>query len=96
MQSKKEFILDGSKINSIEEFYDEVESVFCPNFKRFGRNLHAFNDVLRGGFGVYELGEEVVVRLISSKNIVKKMGEGFLNKIIKIIHYNENIEFYRE
>ena len=31
----------------MEEFYDEVQRKLRPGFKGFGRNLLAFNDVLR-------------------------------------------------
>ena len=36
-------------------FYDEVEQVFtCGLDWKIGRNLDAFNDILRGGFGRHE------------------------------------------
>lgn len=51
----KEYILDGSKITSLEAFYDEVSEILIPG-AYWGRNLDAFNDVLRGGFGTPEGG----------------------------------------
>jgi RNAse (barnase) inhibitor barstar len=43
------FEIDGSRFDTLEGFYDEVsaELVSAP----WGRNLDAFNDILRGGFG---------------------------------------------
>jgi RNAse (barnase) inhibitor barstar len=47
--------LDGARFDSLEGFFDEVERVLIPG-ARWGRNLDAFNDVLRGGFGTPEGG----------------------------------------
>jgi len=51
----KEFILDGTKITSLEAFYDQVSERLIPG-SNWGRNLDAFNDILRGGFGTPEEG----------------------------------------
>ena len=57
----KIFTINGRNINSYDEFHDEVQSVLCPKFKHYGRNWHAFNDILRGGFGTFELGEKIII-----------------------------------
>lgn len=46
----EEYVLDGSRITSLETFYDEVSRSLIPG-AGWGRNLDAFNDILRGGFG---------------------------------------------
>lgn len=46
----KEYVLDGTKITSLETFYREVSRVLIPDAD-WVRNLDAFNDILRGGFG---------------------------------------------
>ena len=46
----REYLIDGSKITSLDAFYDEISRVLIPGAK-WGRNLDAFNDILRGGFG---------------------------------------------
>ncbi len=48
-----EYTIDGSRIGSLEEFYDEISGVLIPGH-RWGRNLDAFNDILKGGFGTPE------------------------------------------
>jgi RNAse (barnase) inhibitor barstar len=53
----KTIVLDGDKIVSLSTFYDETQRKLCPGFEGYGRNLDAFNDILRGGFGMYEYGE---------------------------------------
>lgn len=46
---KAKYILDGSKFMTLEDFYDEITYVFSlPLY--WGRNLDAFNDVLRADF----------------------------------------------
>lgn len=46
----KEYIIEGSRIHSLEGFYDEISTIVIPSVN-WGRNLDAFNDILRGGFG---------------------------------------------
>lgn len=51
----REYVLDGSKVTSLEAFYDEISHILIPGAD-WGRNLDAFNDILRGGFGTPEGG----------------------------------------
>ena len=55
---RKKFIIDGSKIKDLDSFYTEAGKVLCPNFK-WGRNLNAFDDILRGGFESFEYEEPI-------------------------------------
>ena len=48
--SLPQLVLDGARIHDLESFYDEVERVMTRG-ARWGRNLDAFHDILRGGFG---------------------------------------------
>jgi RNAse (barnase) inhibitor barstar len=50
-----EYVIDGSRITSLETFYDEIGRVLVPGHQ-WGRNLDAFNDILRGGFGTPDEG----------------------------------------
>lgn len=49
------YTIDGNKFNTLESFYDEISNVLMPGAS-WGRNLDAFNDILRGGFGTPEGG----------------------------------------
>jgi RNAse (barnase) inhibitor barstar len=51
----REYVLDGSRIGSLEDFYDEVSRVLIPGAS-WGHSLDAFNDILTGGFGTPEGG----------------------------------------
>lgn len=42
--------IDGAKFRNLEGFYEEVSKNLIPT-QLWGRNLDAFNDILRGGFG---------------------------------------------
>jgi RNAse (barnase) inhibitor barstar len=53
-------VLDGNQFHDLASFYDEVERTMTKDLGwDFGRNLDAFNDLLRGGFGVYDYEEPV-------------------------------------
>ena len=52
---KPTYEIDGANFSTLEEFYDEIGRVLIPG-KAWGRNLDAFNDILRGGFGTPETG----------------------------------------
>jgi len=47
--------LDGARIDSLQGFFEEVSRSLIPGAS-WGRNLDAFNDILRGGFGTPEGG----------------------------------------
>ena len=53
--SKKTLHVDGSEFSTLEGFYDHVSLRIIPGAE-WGRNLDAFNDILRGGFGTPEEG----------------------------------------
>lgn len=46
----REYVLDGSKISSLEAFYDQIGHKLAPGAD-WGRNLDALDDFLGGGFG---------------------------------------------
>jgi RNAse (barnase) inhibitor barstar len=90
-ESKKRIIIDGHNFKDMEEFYDEVQRTLCPGFKGFGRNLHAFNDVLRGGFLVFESEEDIILQVKFRNYIIRHMGEGFIIKFERIVENNKNV-----
>jgi RNAse (barnase) inhibitor barstar len=48
--------IDGERFATLDGFFDEVERVLLAPGVYWGRNLDAFNDILRGGFGTPEGG----------------------------------------
>jgi RNAse (barnase) inhibitor barstar len=55
MPDKPTYEIDGAQFSTLEGFYDEISRAVIPG-SRWGRNLDAFNDILRGGFGTPEGG----------------------------------------
>jgi RNAse (barnase) inhibitor barstar len=53
--SKQRYIIDGDKFSSLEEFFEQISSIVLAGAP-YGKNLDAFNDILRGGFGTPETG----------------------------------------
>ena len=89
---EKIFTLDGHNIKSMEGFHDEVQKVLCPKFTKYGRNWHAFNDILRGGFLSFELDEKITIIFKNKRYVEKRLGEGFFNKFTKVVAQNDNVE----
>ena len=87
----KEFVLDGKNMTSVEKFYQEVQRVLCPNFSKMGKNLHAFRDVLRGGFGAFDEGETIRLWIIHKKHMKEHLQDNFVNSIFRIIDESTNV-----
>ncbi|ALC25115.1 barnase inhibitor [Streptomyces pristinaespiralis] len=50
------YVVDGSRVRTLEDFWQVAgESIGCGGY--FGRNLDAFADCLRGGFGTPDDGD---------------------------------------
>lgn len=59
---RKVIIIKGNSFSSLEGFYDEVDRVLTKNLNwKTGHTLDAFNDLLRGGFGVHEYEEPIIL-----------------------------------
>lgn len=87
----KKFILDGKNFSNIEDFYDEAQKVLTDDFKGFGRNLDAFDDILYGGFGKFE-SEKIIIVWQNFDQSKKELPSEFLKKIIEIIKNHKNIK----
>ena len=82
---RRELILDGNKFNDMNGFYDEVERIFTKGLDwKIGRNLDAFNDILRGSFGVHEEEPIHIIWKNFSKSR-KDLGCKAAEKIVEII-----------
>lgn len=67
-------------------FYDEVEQVFTFNLSwKIGRNLDAFNDILRGGFGRHEYSDPIIIKWLNYNKSTRDLGEEMMQKISRII-----------
>lgn len=69
--SKSIYEVDGDRFQTLEGFYDEISRQLVPDVFS-GRNLDAFNDILRGGFGTPEGG--LVLRWLNSEASRRNLG----------------------
>ncbi len=70
---RREFIIDGKNFYDIEGFYCEIDKLLAKDLTwKTGHNLDAFNDLLRGGFGVHEYNEPI---LLIWKNYKKSLAD---------------------
>ncbi|MBQ3109740.1 MAG: barstar family protein [Clostridia bacterium] len=71
----KTFILDGNNFSDLEGFYEEIDKLLTKNLKwKTGHNLNAFDDLLRGGFGVHEYNEPITIKWIKYSKSKKDLG----------------------
>lgn len=58
-----------------------------------GHNLNAFNDLLRGGFGVYDYEEPFNLVWINFERSKQLMGEEHIGWLVEIISKHAHIQF---
>ncbi|MFD1161900.1 MULTISPECIES: barstar family protein [Hwangdonia] len=96
MKTKSEYILNGSSIKSEKSFYNQVEKQLTFGLTwKIGRNLNAFNDVLRGGFGRFDCDEKIILKWKNFKKSEEYLSQAFLNRVLEIIDESENITFIK-
>lgn len=92
--NKQTIIINGNKFTDVESFYDEIDRVLTKNLDwKTGHNLNAFNDLLWGGFGVYEYEEQVKITWTKFTESKKVLGNELSDILIEIIKDHEHIEF---
>jgi RNAse (barnase) inhibitor barstar len=71
----REILFDGNKFADLESFYNEIDNVLTKNLDwQTGHNLDAFNDLLRGGFGVHEYEESMKITWTNSLKSKNDLG----------------------
>jgi len=87
-------IIDGDNFSDLESFYDEIDGVLTKDLDwETGHNLDAFDDLLRGGFGVYEYAEPVKIIWTKFSESRKKLGNELIDTLLEIIAAHNHIEF---
>jgi RNAse (barnase) inhibitor barstar len=81
--------IDGARFDDLQGFWDEISRKLIPG-AAWGRNLDAFNDILRGGFGTPEGG--FVLRWTNSARSRVALGHGetvrWLERVVERCHPN--------
>ena len=58
--------INGNNFSDLQGFYDVVEKNLTKGLDwKIGRNLDAFNDVLRGGFGIHDYQQRIRLKWIN-------------------------------
>jgi RNAse (barnase) inhibitor barstar len=92
--SKQIITINGDNFSDIETFYDEIDRILTIDLDwKTGHNLNAFNDLLRGGFGVYEYEESVKIIWTKFSKSLKTLGQELTETLIEIIREHDHIEF---
>jgi RNAse (barnase) inhibitor barstar len=91
---KKTVTIDGYNFADFETFYNEIDRVCTRGLTwKTGHNLNAFNDLLRGGFGVYDFEEPFNLVWINFERSKQLMGEEHIGWLVEIISKHDHIQF---
>ncbi len=91
---KKVITIDGNNFSDLASFYDEIDRILTKDINwKTGHNLDAFNDLLRGGFGVYEYNEPVRMIWKDFEKSKLDLGVGLTEILIEIITGHQHIDF---
>lgn len=94
IMNQQTITINGNNFSDLESFYDEVDQVLTKDLDwQTGHNLNAFNDLLHGGFGVYEYAEPVKIIWTHFSESKDKLGSDLITTILEIIANHDHIEF---
>ena len=89
-----DFEIKGNKFRSKKGFYRHVEKIFTNGLGwHIGINLDAFADVLWGGFGRHDPGEEITVMWSNFEKSRYFLNGNFLSTVVEILAEAENVTF---
>ena len=93
---KRVIIIDGRKFSDLEGFYNLMDKTLRDDDEEImGHNLDAFNDLLRGGFGVFD-NEHVDLHWTQFQKSSATLPQRDLRIILEIIDESENVTFFPE
>ena len=82
----KEFVVDGNNFDDLEGFYCEIDRLLTKNLSfKTGYNYEAFDDLLRGGFGVFDLGEPILIKWVNYDKSKNDLGNEVILTLLEII-----------
>lgn len=93
--------IDGNNFSDLNGFYNEIDKILTKDLDwKTGHNLDAYNDLLRGGFGVHEYGEPIVLRWLNYEKSKRELGNDLILIILEITldcnnsNHNCKLELY--
>lgn len=72
--NKKMIVINGDHFSNLPEFYEEVSRVLMKNVDWKVGTLDGFNDILYGGFGVFESNDEIELTWKKSEKSKRDLG----------------------
>jgi RNAse (barnase) inhibitor barstar len=91
---KQTITINGDNFHDLETFYNEIDKVLTKDLDwQTGHNLNAFNDLLRGGFGVYDYEEPIKLVWINFSHSIQTLGKELIDALVEIITEHDHIEF---
>ena len=91
--NKKTVTINGDNFRDLDTSYDGIDNVLTKDLEwQTGHNLNAFNDLLSGGFGVYEYEEPIKLVWTNFSNSRKTLGQEVLDTLVEIIADHDHIE----
>jgi RNAse (barnase) inhibitor barstar len=89
---KLKIVINGNNFSNLESFHCEIDKVLTKNLQwQTGHNLNAFNDLLWGGFGVYEYEEPIIIIWKNLKKSRVDLGKEVIERLIEIIKEHDHI-----
>jgi RNAse (barnase) inhibitor barstar len=94
---RQTLIIDSNNFFDLESFFDEIDRVLTKGLTwKTGHNMNAYNDLLRGGFGVYEYEEPVKIVWVNFSKSESILGKELTNDLKEYITDHKHIEFVAE
>jgi RNAse (barnase) inhibitor barstar len=97
---QKIITINASNFSNLPSFYEEMNRLFMKDAGwELGHSLDALNDILYGGFGVFEPGEQVLVLWHNATKSKKDLGieETRKNYQMKIdVGYPYNVKLFED
>jgi len=81
MSDLRVYTIDGGGVETVEDFYDQVERNIIPQ-RRWARDLTGFDDVLGGDYGTPEQG--FVLRITEADAMEARLGHRLFARILAI------------
>ena len=88
----KEFIIDGIRITTVKSFFKEIERELIVDRSSVKNwSLDVLDDIFEGGYGVYELNEEIRLIWMNFRRSEKMLDQKFLQEVLELFNERENI-----
>ena len=92
--AQKTIVIDDDHFCDLETFFIEMDRVLTKNMNwKTGHNMNAFNDLLWGGFGVYEYDEPIKMIWINFNKSEALLGKEITEDLKRLITNHGHIDF---